>query len=119
MNFAAAESASFLSALCYFVFSVNDAGKELPDHPGRVAAFLDFLGAPPDDPRRGEGTLYSSHDFGEAPKKVLSPELSCGFSVGLASAELVESRLHAHCSQRYQTRARNEKRKTVVWQSKT
>lgn len=52
--------------------SVNDAGKELSDHPGRVTAFLDFLGAPPDDPRRGESTLYSSHDFGEAPKKVFS-----------------------------------------------
>eukprot|EP00903_Cladosiphon_okamuranus_P014674 g13601.t1 len=51
-------------------YGVNDAGKELSDHPGRVAAFLDFLGAPADDPRRGGATLYSSHDFGEAPKKV-------------------------------------------------
>ncbi len=55
---------------------MNDAGKELSDHPGRVAAFLDFLGAPPDDPRRGGGTLYSAHDFGEAPKKV-SSEADC------------------------------------------
>ena len=64
--------------------SVNDAGKELSDHPGRVTAFLVFLGAPPDDPRRGEGTLYSSHDFGEAPKKVFALNSS------LVSVELVE-----------------------------
>lgn len=62
---------------------VNDAGKELSDHPGRVAAFLDFLGAPPDDPRRGESTLYSSHDFGEAPKKVFIYECAGMVCVGL------------------------------------
>lgn len=49
--------------------SVNDAGKELLDHPGRVDAFLDFLGAGKDDPRRGGARLYSSHEFGEAPRK--------------------------------------------------
>ncbi|CAM9492094.1 unnamed protein product, partial [Ectocarpus sp. 12 AP-2014] len=50
-------------------YGVNDAGKELSDHPGRVSAFLDFLGVGDDDPRRGGSTLYSSHTFGEAPKK--------------------------------------------------
>ncbi|CAN0473073.1 unnamed protein product, partial [Ectocarpus sp. 8 AP-2014] len=42
-------------------YGVNDAGKELSDHPGRVSAFLDFLGVGDDDPRRGGSTLYSSH----------------------------------------------------------
>lgn len=50
---------------------MNDAGKELVDHPGRVEAFLDFLGAGQEDPRRGGGTLYSAHVFGEAPRKVV------------------------------------------------
>ena len=52
------------------VTPVNDAGKELSDHPGRVEAFLDFLGVGPEDPRRGAASLYSSHVFGEAPKQV-------------------------------------------------
>eukprot|EP00904_Undaria_pinnatifida_P005922 jgi/Undpi1/245/HiC_scaffold_1.g00242.m1 len=51
-------------------YGVNDAGKELSDHPGRVEAFLDFLGVGPEDPRRGAASLYSSHVFGEAPKQV-------------------------------------------------
>lgn len=57
---------------------VNDAGKELSDHPGRVTAFLDFLGVGPDDPRRGGGTLYSSHLFGEAPKQVRTEAITRG-----------------------------------------
>ncbi|CAN0235295.1 unnamed protein product [Ascophyllum nodosum] len=51
-------------------FGVNDVGKRLSDHPGRVAVFLDFLGVGPEDPRRGGATLYASHVFGEAPKQV-------------------------------------------------
>ncbi|CAM9491909.1 unnamed protein product, partial [Hapterophycus canaliculatus] len=50
-------------------YGVNDAGKELSDHPGRVSVFLDFLGVGPEDPRRGGSTLYASHTFGEAPRK--------------------------------------------------
>lgn len=62
----------FLVSIYYKIMGllVNDAGKELSDHPGRVSAFLDFLGVGDDDPRRGGSTLYSSHTFGEAPKKV-------------------------------------------------
>lgn len=55
----------------FIVSAVNDAGKELADHPGRVEAFLDFLGTGPDDPRRGGGKLYSAREFGEAPRKVI------------------------------------------------
>lgn len=51
-------------------YGINDAGKRLSDHPGRVSVFLDFLGVGPEDPRRGGGTLYASHVFGESPRQV-------------------------------------------------
>ncbi len=45
-------------------YGANDAGKEYPLKDESQKAFLDFLGAPEDDPRRQRQGVYGSHDFG-------------------------------------------------------
>uniref|UniRef100_A0A7S4HVT3 PhoD-like phosphatase metallophosphatase domain-containing protein n=1 Tax=Odontella aurita TaxID=265563 RepID=A0A7S4HVT3_9STRA len=48
----------------------NDRGVEARDKIPRRDAYLDFLGVPPDDPRRSRPGVYSSVTYGRSPRKV-------------------------------------------------
>ena len=48
----------------------NDAGKEYPSKKASQAAFLDFLEAPANDPRRFREGVYTSHVMGPAGKQL-------------------------------------------------
>ncbi len=48
----------------------NDAGMEYPMRAESQQRFLDFLGVPPDHPRRRQAGVYGSHTFGPAGRQV-------------------------------------------------
>ncbi|MBX7136461.1 MAG: alkaline phosphatase family protein [Oligoflexia bacterium] len=51
-------------------FGKNDAGFRLPTKRESQRAFLDFLDAAPQDPRRGHAGVYTSYYFGSEPKRL-------------------------------------------------
>jgi alkaline phosphatase D len=51
-------------------FGRNDAGSEYPSRVESQAALLDFLGEPPDSPRRAQLGTYASYVFGEGERQV-------------------------------------------------
>lgn len=51
-------------------FGANDAGNEYPMKRESQNVFLDFFEAPPNDPRRTQEGVYSSHVFGPTGKRV-------------------------------------------------
>jgi alkaline phosphatase D len=64
----------------------NDIGAEYPKLPESQAALLDFLGEPPDSPRRGRLGTYASYDFGEGAKSVKLVLLDARYHRDLPSA---------------------------------
>ena len=51
-------------------YGVNDGGRTFPRRDSSQALLLDFLGVPPDDPRRARAGVYSAHTFGPAGQRV-------------------------------------------------
>lgn len=51
-------------------YGANDAGAEYPKKKESQQIFLDFFEVPPDDPRRKQEGVYSSHLFGPKGKRV-------------------------------------------------
>ncbi|MGD8863629.1 MAG: alkaline phosphatase D family protein [Myxococcales bacterium] len=51
-------------------FGHNDAGKEYPMRAQAQQQLLDFLGEPPDSPRRHQQGVYASYDFGQGDRRV-------------------------------------------------
>ncbi|HEX6765692.1 MAG TPA: alkaline phosphatase D family protein [Polyangiaceae bacterium] len=51
-------------------FGKNDAGREYPKRVESQAALLDFLGEPPDTPRRHRRGTYESYEFGSGNERV-------------------------------------------------
>lgn len=51
-------------------FGANNAGREYPMRAESQVELLDFLGAPPEDPRRARAGVYGSHSWGPEGQRV-------------------------------------------------